>query len=150
MLRSTTAVLAALAIGLSGCSNVRNEDSGQVIGGVLGGVLGSNVGKGTGRTAAIITGTIAGAMIGGSIGRNMDENDQYRAQRTLESSPTGQTVKWNNPDTGIDYAVTPTNTYTASSGSPCRDYSTDAWIDGRKETVVGTACRQPDGTWRNM
>lgn len=136
---------------LSGCNEVRQEDTGRVVGGILGGVLGSNVGKGKGRTAAIIAGTIAGAMIGGSIGRNMDENDQQRAEQTLETSPTGKTVAWRNPDSGSSYEVTPTRTfYSHHDGAPCRDYTTEAWIDGQKETVSGTACRQADGTWRNM
>jgi len=143
-------VILAVTVGISGCTEVKSENTGQVVGGVLGGVLGSNVGKGSGRTAATIVGALAGAMIGGSIGRSMDETDRLKAQSTLETTPSGKTVAWRNPDSGTDYAVTPTRTYTASNGSDCRDYTTDAWIEGRKETVTGTACRQSDGTWRNM
>jgi surface antigen len=76
----------------------------------------------------------------------MDELDRRRANSTLETTPTGSTVAWNNPDTGIGYKVTPTNTYEVASG-PCRDYTTEAVIDGRAEVVHGTACRQSDGTW---
>jgi hypothetical protein len=30
----------------------------------------------------------------------------------------------------------------------CREYTATADIGGRTQTLVGTACPQPDGTWR--
>ncbi len=153
MIRKFSVAVLAAAVTLSGCAEgggVRNQDAGAVVGGVLGGVLGSNVGKGGGKTAAIIAGTLAGAVIGGKVGQYMDEQDRMKAQSALESSRTGQPVAWSNPDTNARYEVTPTRTYTSMENSPCRDYTMDAWIEGRKETVRGTACRQPDGTWKTM
>ncbi len=141
-------VVTAAALVLGGCQN-RNENTGTVVGGVLGGVLGSQVGKGSGRDVAMVAGAIAGALIGGSVGRSMDASDRRRAQRTLEDSRTGETVAWRNPDNSTAYEMTPTRTYSTDSG-PCREYTMDAWIDGRKETVTGTACRQDDGTWKTM
>ena len=47
------------------------------------------------------------------------------------------------------YTVVPTRTYDSPSG-PCREYTVDAVIGGRLEKVVGTACRQADGSWRNV
>ena len=91
-------------------------------------------------------GALLGGYLGGSLGENMDELDRRRANSTLETTPTGLTVAWNNPDTGIDYKVTPTNTYEEAS-SPCRDYTTEAVIDGRAEVIHGTACRQSEGSW---
>ncbi len=133
---------------LTGCDTAPSKrDTGAVIGGVAGGVLGSQVGGGKGRTAAIIGGTLLGAMIGGNIGQQMDENDRYRAQQTLETMPDNRTTAWRNPNTGYEYAVTPTRTY-ESSGTHCREYATEALIGGKRETVYGTACRQPDGTWQ--
>ena len=132
---------------LAGCETPTKRQSGTVIGGIAGGILGNQVGKGDGRTAAIIIGTIAGAFIGGAIGQEMDDNDHYRSQQALESTPTNQYSSWKNPDTGNSYTVTPTKTYQAASG-PCREYTTDAIIDGRRETVYGTACRQADGSWQ--
>ncbi len=149
MLRLFMLVIVASVLGLAGCNEVRNEDAGMVVGGILGGVLGSNVGGGSGRDVAMVVGVIAGAMIGGRIGNSMDETDRVKAQSTLEDSSTDKTVAWRNPDTQSSYEMTPTRTYTAASG-PCRDYTMDAWIDGKEETVTGTACRQDDGTWKNM
>jgi len=141
------AVLAAAFL-LGGCQ-VRNEDAGAVVGGVLGGVLGSTVGKGDGRVAATIAGALAGAVIGGRIGRKMDAGDQSQAQQTLEDSRTGEPAVWRNPDSGVQYSMTPTRTYSSADG-PCREFKTEAWIDGKKETVQGTACRSADGTWQTL
>ncbi|PLX61224.1 RT0821/Lpp0805 family surface protein [Sedimenticola selenatireducens] len=132
---------------LTGCENLSKRDTGTVLGGIAGGILGNQVGGGSGRTAAIIVGTLAGAYIGGSIGQQMDDNDRYRSQQALESNPINRTSSWRNPDSGNSYQVTPTRTYETTSG-PCREYTTEAVIDGRTETVYGTACRQPDGTWQ--
>lgn len=140
----------AAALALAGCaSSGPNQQAGTIIGGVLGGVLGAQVGKGDGRTAAIIAGSLAGAAIGGSIGRTMDDNDRRRVAETLEGVRTGVPNTWRNPDTGAQYSVTPTRTYETSSG-PCREFTTEAIIDGKREKIYGTACRQPDGSWRVM
>ena len=145
-LGKTVALAALCGLLISGCQPTR-EQQGQVIGAIAGGVLGNQVGRGSGRVAATIAGTMLGGYIGGSMGRLMDDGDRYRAGQALESMPTHQSTSWQNPDTGYRYELTPTRTYYAES-RPCREYTTEAWIDGRRETVYGTACRQPDGTWR--
>jgi surface antigen len=149
--RITTLALAS-ALALSGCANYQGpqEQTGMVIGGILGGVLGNQVGGGSGRTAAIIAGTLAGAAIGGSIGQSMDANDRMHTAQTLETVRTGVPSRWHNPDTGNSYTVVPTRTYDESNGAPCREYTIDAVIGGRKEKVYGTACRQPDGSWKTQ
>ncbi len=130
---------------LTGC-NPSKQDIGTVIGAGSGAFIGSQIGGGTGQLAAVAIGTLLGGYLGSSIGQSMDELDQYKTQQVLESSPTGSTVAWNNPDSEIDYSVTPTRTYESASG-PCRDYTTEAVIDGRAEIVHGTACRGNDGSW---
>jgi len=144
-------LLASLALAatmlVAGCQEVRNEHVGMGVGGALGGLLGAQVGGGTGQLAATAAGALLGAYIGGNVGRTMDEVDRMKTHRVLEGNPTGQTSSWQNPDSGNAYEVTPTRTY-ERGGRPCRDYTTEAWIDGQRETVRGTACREPDGTWR--
>lgn len=137
------------ALLLSGCANYQSqqEQSGMVIGGVLGGVLGSQVGRGDGRTAAIILGTVAGAAIGGSVGRSMADVDKMKTAHALETVRTGVPTSWKNPDSGNQYVVVPTRTYDAAGG-PCRDYTIDAVIAGKRDKLFGTACRQPDGSWQ--
>jgi len=140
------------ALALAGCTSYgRQEQTGMVIGGALGGLLGSQVSSkhDDWRTAAIIAGTMAGAAIGGSVGQTMDEVDRMKTAQSLEAVRTGVPSTWRNPDTGNQYSVTPTRTFATSAG-PCREYTVNALIEGRQETVQGTACRQPDGSWRTQ
>lgn len=39
-------------------------------------------------------------------------------------------------------------TYTDESGQTCREYQSTIMVGGRKQHAYGTACLQPDGTWR--
>lgn len=147
-MKSLVAAIVAGSFLVSSCqSPPTREQAGMVIGGVLGGVLGSEIGGGHGRTAAIIIGTLAGAAVGGAVGQSMDETDRLKTATTLESVRTGVPSTWRNPDTGNQYSVTPTKTYDSAAG-PCREYTVDALVGGKKETVYGTACRQADGSWK--
>ena len=140
-----------LSLAMLGCTApATQEQSGMVIGGLLGGLLGSQAGQGDGRTAAIILGTVIGANIGGNVGRSMDETDRLKTAHALETVRTGVPSRWVNPDTRNQYTVVPTRTYDAASGGPCREYTVDAVIGGKREKVVGTACRQADGSWRTV
>jgi surface antigen len=145
-----TVIVAApvLALALGSCAQQpTKEQVGAATGAVVGGLLGSQIGQGGGRDLALIAGALAGAYVGSRIGKSMDETDRIKAARALETAPTGAPTTWRNPDTGNTYTVTPTQTY-VENDQPCRDYTTRGVIDGREEIVHGTACRQPDGTWR--
>lgn len=126
--------------------NPSKQSVGTVVGAGSGAFIGSQIGGGDGKLAAVAIGTLLGAYLGSSIGQSLDELDQYKIQQILESSSTGTTVAWKNPDSNIDYSVTPTKTYESTLG-PCRDYTTEAVISGKAEIVHGTACRENDGAW---
>jgi surface antigen len=129
-------------------SNSTNNLVGSALGAAAGGLVGSQFGKGGGNTAMTIVGILGGALVGGYVGRQMDPVDQGCVSRALENTPTAQTVAWQNPDTGASYWVTPTQTFTEPDGTPCRQYVTDAVIDGQPTKATGVACRQPDGSWK--
>lgn len=139
-------------LSLNGCADINKQDIGAVTGGVIGGVLGNQVGHGDARVAATIGGTLIGSRIGGAIGQTMDKVDRMQVNTTLESTPTNQSKAWTNPDTDTSYRVTPTKTYyhELSDGErqPCREFTTVAIIDGKKQEMYGTACRQADGSWK--
>jgi surface antigen len=97
--------------------------------------------------SATIGGAALGAFLGSKIGATMDRKDQLQTAQALETLKNGQSTSWRNPDTGQRYTVMPTRTYEGASG-PCREFSTVAEINGHRELVSGTACRQADGTWR--
>lgn len=150
MTASRCALVAAMFI-FAGCNstgNVNKTAVGSVLGGALGGIAGNQIGGGTGKVVATIGGTLVGAFIGGSIGNSMDQVDQMKAMQSLERTQTGQTVNWSNPDNNTQYAMTPTNTVYGANGQPCREYTLNATVAGKKQQVYGTACRQADGNWK--
>ena len=126
---------------------VSRELAGQVIGGVGGAVLGSQIGQGTGQIVAAAGGTLLGVLIGGSVGRSLDQADYACAGQVLEHSPNNRTIAWRNPETGGAYRMTPTGAYQVPGGY-CREYTSTATVGGRSQTIYGTACRQPDGSWQ--
>lgn len=137
----------SLSVFLTGCAEVSNEGVGTLTGGVVGGLIGSQFGGGSGRVVAAGAGALLGAYLGGNIGRTMDKVDRMQLQRTLETAPVGRAVSWKNPDNGNAYTVRPVKTY-YSHQQPCREYTTQALIGGKKQEVYGKACRQGDGSWK--
>lgn len=69
-------------------------------------------------------------------------------QSALENNRTNQASTWVNPDTGESGTVVPVRTFEDAQGGPCREFQRTIVIGGREERGYGTACRQPDGTWR--
>jgi surface antigen len=110
------------------------------------------MGGGKGKLAAVVIGTLGGAYLGSEIGKSLDAADrmymEQNAQSTLEHSKTDERSSWKNPDSGNSGTFKPTRTYASSSGQSCREYETTIYVDGREETAKGTACRQPDGSWK--
>lgn len=138
--------------GIMGGGGITKSDVGTVIGAAGGAALGSRVGSGTGRVASIAVGTLLGAGLGREVGASLDRADMSyytnTQQRALETAQPGQTLPWNNPQSGNSGSFTPSNYYTNNQGQYCREFSQTIQVDGRSERAYGTACRQPDGTWR--
>lgn len=120
---------------------------GTLLGAVAGGLGGSQIGRGDGQIAATIAGVLLGAAVGNAVQQNMEPADQGCLAQTLERAPTGRNVVWNNPDTGARYEVVPTRTW-EQGGTYCREYSSRGIVGGRTQEITGTACRQPDGSWK--
>ena len=138
-------------IALAGCQ-ASNQTIGQATGAVAGGLLGNQVGGGSGRVAATIFGALAGGVIGGSIGRGLDERSANAAlaaeYNALESGSAGQPVAWQGSN-GTYGQVVPQQPYQVGSQN-CRRYTHTIYIDGTPQEASGTACRNPDGTWRPL
>lgn len=124
------------------------EQVGQIVGGVGGAVLGSQIGQGTGKIVATAGGTLLGVLIGGAIGRSLDQADYACAGQILEHVPDNRAIIWSNPQIGATYRMVPTKAYEVQGGGYCREYTSTATIAGRTQQVYGTACRQPDGSWK--
>jgi len=144
-----------VAVLMSGCvtDNMGPKTlMGSVAGAGIGGLLGSKMGGGSGQMAAVAAGTLAGALIGRNIGESLDRADRIYAGRAVaqaERAPIGQTISWNNPDSGHSGSVTPTRDGVDNhSGQYCREYLTEVYIDGKLEDAYGTSCRKSDGSWQ--
>jgi surface antigen len=144
-------MLAVFAL-TAGCATIQENPKtaiggfgGAAVGGLIAGAAGAN-------PAAIAASVIGGALIGGLIGNFLDERDKRlqseAAHRALEAAPSGTSVPWRNPDNGHSGTVTPTRTYQSPQGAYCREFQQTVTVDGKQERAYGTACRQPDGTWR--
>lgn len=150
---SILALLLVAGLALSGCETLggNKQTVGTLGGAAAGGLLGSQVGGGSGRLYAVGIGTLLGALVGSEVGRSLDKADMVYAQRANQqahSAPIGKSIAWNNPETGNSGSVTPTRDGYADSGEYCREYQQTIYVGGQQETGYGTACRQPDGTWK--
>lgn len=139
---------------MTACETLQGRGNKEVIGGasgaVVGGILGSKVGGGSGQLWATGAGVLVGTLLGSSIGRSLDKADMMyagQATQTAHTAPIGETVSWNNPDSGHYGSVTPTRDGYSSSGRYCREYQQTIYVGGQQETAYGTACQQPDGSW---
>ena len=146
-----TALVAALT--MTGCANDAgpNQTGGALVGAALGGLLGSQFGRGDGRLAMTALGTVAGAAIGSNVGKRLDEVDRIKmreAEQRAYAAPINETVIWNNPDTGHSGTVTPVRDGRRPSGEYCREFQSEITVGGQSEKGFGTACRQPDGSWK--
>jgi surface antigen len=145
------AVILLLVVVATGCESIQENPKtsiGAFGGAAFGGLIAAAAGGGG---AAIAGAVIGGALLGGLAGNMLDQRDKRMAaeaqQRALESAPTGTPVAWNNPDSGHSGTITPTKTY-QSGGTYCREFQSDVIIDGKADKAWGTACRQPDGSWK--
>ena len=138
---------------LSSCADdpARKQNMGTIIGGATGALLGSTLGGGDGQLVAIGIGAVAGAFIGNQIGASMDKTDamklEQNAQNSLERSPSGKTSTWKNPDTGNSGTFTPKKAVATDNGY-CREFTQQVKVAGKVQDAYGTACRQPDGSWK--
>jgi surface antigen len=93
-----------------------------------------------------------GAFLGNQIGQSLDKADTMYANRAanqaFETAPSGTSTAWRNPDSGNSGTVVPKPAYQASNGEYCREFTQTVSVGGRAQEAYGTACRQPDGSWR--
>lgn len=146
------AILLVLLGGACETDRGQKEIAGALVGALAGGLLGAQIGGGKGQLAATAVGTLLGAYLGSKVGQSLDRADRIHAERTaqtsLRSSASGRPSAWSNPDNGHKGTFTPVNRYRSADGLSCRDYEQTVTIDGRTETITGTACRGSDGEWR--
>lgn len=138
---------------VGGCGPNNKQGTGTVLGAVAGGAAGAAIGGGKNRIPGLAIGAVVGGIVGNEIGRQMDERDRQIAAaaeyRALEYGQAGAPTPWNNPSTQHRGQIVPGKPY-SQGNQYCRPYTHTIYIGGQPQTVRGTACRQPDGTWRQI
>ncbi len=144
---------AAVAIALTGCQTSNwgaKQTVGTGAGAVAGGLIGSQIGSGSGRLWATGAGVLIGALAGSEIGAYLDSADRaqmQQAQQRAHATPVGETVHWNNPNSGNQGSYKVVREGTSSANRYCREYQQTVTVGGQQQSAYGTACQQPDGSW---
>jgi len=131
---------------------IDNDLLGKLGGAAVGALIGTQIGKGTGNLLAIGAGGLLGYFAGDYL---MDQlspptRDAVQSAETQAlGAPVGQTISWNSPDTANTRGtITPVRAGRDQFGRECKEFEHVVYIDGRRETATGTACRGDDGQWR--
>jgi surface antigen len=146
--------LGLVAVLAAGCADQSGpkQNVGTVLGGVGGAVAGSQFGKGKGQLVGVAAGTLLGALMGSEVGKSLDRADQQHLsganQRAFETARSGTAVTWRNPDSGNYGTVVPQPAYQTAGGDYCREFQQTIHVGGQSQQGYGTACRQPDGSWK--
>jgi len=133
---ATIAALCACAGYQPGPRAVLGAASGAAAGGLIASAASDRAGD------AIAAGVLLGGLLGGAIGDSLDRADRSYANYDARPPRRSEPVSYE-PDANWDAAPA----YEDELG-PCREYSQLVTIRGRTRRVVGTACREPDGSWR--
>jgi surface antigen len=129
------------------------EMIGTGVGAAMGGLVGSQIGHGTEQIVSTGIGVAVGGAVGNTVGHAMD------ASGNTVAYGGGRPAFYSDP-APIAYGTYAPN-YVAPPAPPptyvdqqtqtyCRQYSQEINIAGHAEESYGTACLQPDGTWRIM
>jgi surface antigen len=131
---------------LTACQTTSAQNS-AAFGTLAGATLGALTFKNKVSGAAIGGG--AGLLVGYIIGNEMDKYDQTQVSNALESTPSGYSSTWTNPDTRTRYEAIPEPPRQYGNGRIERDVTLKARMaDGEYETVYAKAYRQSDGSWQ--
>ena len=78
---------------------------------------------------------------------NEEQQRQHEAaQVEATTAPVGQPITWS--DGNASGNVTTTKQGTDAAGNQCREFQQEVTIGGQTEQAYGTACLQPDGSWK--
>lgn len=81
----------------------------------------------------------------------LEADQRYREaalSKVLEKHVSGETVVWENPDSGSSGEITPVRTFKSSKGQWCREYAANAWLGEKQEFQRAIACREAGGLWK--
>ena len=148
-MKKPNSILLTLAVAALAAGCATKEEFGTLIGASTGALLGSTLGRGpAGHAAGMLGGALVGGFIGNRIGASMDAEDRGAQRRPNMGLRTRRTGQWRTPSGHYGY-IEPRPIYYYRD-MPCREFSQTVFIGGRPETMIGRACRGPDGVWREV
>ena len=146
------APLLILALATACTPGAEKQETGTLLGAGAGAAVGSTIGKGGGNIAAMVIGGLLGGYLGNTIGKQLDDRDRMMHEQAYQQAmgaPVGQSIAWNNPGSGHSGTVTAVRDGTdTNTGAYCREYQQTVTVGGQQQQAYGTACRQPDGSWK--
>jgi surface antigen len=152
--------LAAAALALAAHGPARAQDN-TLTGALLGGAAGAGVGYAFGKGKGAAIGGVTGLALGALAGNAMQRREPPPPAQTYYAPPPGYYAQ----PQGYYYAPAPVYGAPVPAYAPpiqaqaqpqlpsystanCREYSGTIMIDGQEQRSYGTACLQPDGSWR--
>ncbi|MFT3811511.1 MAG: glycine zipper 2TM domain-containing protein [Micropepsaceae bacterium] len=160
-----------------GCNTSGDRTLGTIAGAVIGGVVGGQFGNdGDDRALGAVAGVLLGGAAGNTMAGDRDcgrygqrdafaeagYGDRYDSRyddydsydpyarnayyQAFENADPYERVTWRNQ--GHANYVEAGDWYADDDGRDCREYEQVIYIDGRRQTATGTACRDFDGTWQ--
>jgi hypothetical protein len=165
------ATVIALSAGLAvaGATPSRAGDLDPLFGGLIGGGLGAGVGYAAGKGKGAAIGGILGLGLGAMLALAADQENGRRHPRAVYAppppayapppvytpppafAPAPPTYQPGYQPSAYQPAPVPAASPYATaqySQTHCREYSGTISVDGTARAAYGTACLQPDGTWR--
>jgi surface antigen len=125
---------------------------GTLMGAGFGGLIGNQFGHGSGRVATTAAGVFVGGMVGNSLGQSADRASLYRNSYAYGSPTYAYAPVYYQsayvPNYVAPEAPPPATYVDEESGDYCREYSQTIRVAGQVQESYGTACLQPDGSWR--
>ena len=133
------------ALALSGCLTGGGTSLPSLSAGATPGASGSDR-----AVASSIIASMNGGLIGTAAGARLARSERRPAleaeYRALEYMTAGQAVQWQGDDARRGGEVVAAQPYRVGS-QDCRQYAHTFSLNGPRQTVRGTACRNPDGSW---
>jgi len=155
ILKRCLAAVSIVAL-LGACTTIEEEtgvsketQKGAAIGAAAGGLL---LGIASGKVGWVLAGTLIGGLLGGYVADRLDESDKDEAgaaaNEAITTKSEGEQATWTNPESGNSGATKIEDIYRKDDGTLCKRFTETVEVEGETHTAKGTACEQPDGTWK--
>jgi len=125
----------------------QNEALGTLLGAGVGGFAGNQFGHGSGRVAATTGGVIFGGLAGNAVGHGMDQAERPSLSYAQPYYPS-QPVYYSYVPNYVAPEAPPAELINETPGDYCREYSELVHVGNEFRESYGTACLQPDGSWK--